>query len=214
MTFQEIQEKNRNFPVIHADTPGFSIYGKVLPLDTSAYLEYVRTHLPIPEKVAYVPLDAGLMENVPAREWLENNVFGQMPVEVGYCAGHNRSMNAMEWHHSPEVNIAVTDTVLFLAGFSSIRQAGDSCRMHSRDVTAVFVPRGYAIALHPLVLHFTPISVEDGGFFTLVVLQQETNLPLKPPVTDPYLKAKNKWLLFHRDCGQGDNIDGENLTLF
>ncbi len=37
-----------------------------------------------------------------------------MPVELGYCMGHNQKLNALEYHRSSEVNVSVTDYIVFL----------------------------------------------------------------------------------------------------
>ena len=35
--------------------------------------------------------------------------FGGLPVQIGYCNGSNVKLNALEYHRSSEIDIAVTD---------------------------------------------------------------------------------------------------------
>ncbi|HHV10875.1 MAG TPA: DUF4867 family protein [Clostridiales bacterium] len=214
MDFKAIQANNPKLPIIHADDPAFAAYGEVLSLNTQAYLQYAEQSIIIPDSgVDYTEEDPALAGFHKEKAWLENNVYGQMPIAVGYCAGHNRIMNGMEWHHGCEVNVAFTDVVLFLAPFSSLKGRRDQLKLDSADVQAVYVPRGYAVALDPLVLHFTPIEVEQSGFSVLVALPKHTNEALKEPAQNPYLKARNSWIIYHKDTGRGDDFDGENLQL-
>lgn len=37
-----------------------------------------------------------------------------MPIQIGYCNGHNSKLNALEYHRDSEINIAATDMILML----------------------------------------------------------------------------------------------------
>lgn len=215
MILEEIKSKNPDITVIHVNDPEFKAFGTVLKNDLSAYLEYMEKNMPIPEqRVDYTAKDAGLMTLEKELHYLETEVYGQMPVEVGFCTGHNQIMDGMEWHYGCEVNVAVTDMVLFLAEYSSLERLEDGkVHLDSKLVKAVYVPKGYAIALNPLVLHFTPIQVQEEGFSTVVALPAHTNEALLEKTTDLYLKARNSWIIYHKETGRGSEIDGINLKL-
>lgn len=215
MTIEEVKSNNPDIAVIHVNDAGFKAFGKVLKKDLNTYVEYMEKNIPIPgQGVDYAAEDTGLMTLEKERHYLETEVYGQMPVEVGFCAGHNQIMDGMEWHYGCEVNVAVTDLVLFLAEYSSLEHSEDGkVHLNSRQVKAVYVPKGYAIVLDPLVLHFTPIEVQKEGFGTVVALPAHTNEALLEATADPYLKARNSWIIYHKDTGRGSEIDGINLKL-
>ena len=45
--------------------------------------------------VIYVPSDQD-MEQLPAAEEFKNRAYGGLPIQIGYCNGNNRSLNAVE----------------------------------------------------------------------------------------------------------------------
>jgi hypothetical protein len=214
MDLISIQKKNPEIPFIHVEDLDFLKYGRVLDFKVQGYLIYAKSHIKVPKNgVDYSEKDDCLMRLSKEKEWMEDYVYGQMPVEVGYCCGHNKVMNGMEWHCGCEVNIAITDFVLFLASFSSLELNSGQVKLNTADVQAVYVPKGYTIALNPLVLHFTPIEVEQTGFSTIVILPNNTNETLLQVSKVPYLKAKNSWIIYHKDTGKGNDFEGKNLKL-
>ena len=93
--------------------PAFRSYGKVITgYDCEGILK-VMEGTPIPKDVVYVPSEPEL-EAVEAVRKMERNLYGQIPIQAGYCNGHNRKMNAMEYHRNSEINVACTDLVLML----------------------------------------------------------------------------------------------------
>ena len=46
--------------------------------------------------------------------------YGELPIQIGYCNGHNCMLNALEYHRSSEVNVAATDAVLMLGSQQDI----------------------------------------------------------------------------------------------
>ena len=78
---------------------------------------------PIPKDVVYVPSEPEL-EAVEAVRKMERNLYGQIPIQAGYCNGHNRKMNAMEYHRNSEINVACTDLVLMLGRQQDIEEDG------------------------------------------------------------------------------------------
>lgn len=92
----------------------FKAYGKVLTgYDFAELLEEMkRTDRPS-DDVIYVPSDVKL-EAVPVAEELKKRGYGGLPIQIGYCNGHNKKLNAVEYHRSSEIDIAAEDVVLLL----------------------------------------------------------------------------------------------------
>ena len=91
----------------------FGRYGKVLEgYDLAGILKEME-HTPLPKEVIYVP-SVEELEALPEAESFKNRAFGGLPIQMGYCNGDNDKLNALEYHRSSEVNIAVTDMILLL----------------------------------------------------------------------------------------------------
>ena len=92
----------------------FRAYGKVLEgYDFSRLLKEME-HTPLPsDDVIYVP-SVEELEALPVAEELKNRAFGGLPIEIGYCNGNNKKLNALEYHRSSEINVAVSDAILLI----------------------------------------------------------------------------------------------------
>lgn len=64
----------------------------------------------------------GPLEEPEFRQKLSNTLYGELSVEIGYCSGHNKMLNALEYHRSSEANVAVTDIILLLGQQSDITE--------------------------------------------------------------------------------------------
>ena len=70
----------------------FVPYGKVLEgYDTTELLETLASSTPLPEGVEYVP-SLPALEALPIAKQIEVNAYGGMPVQLGYCNGHNTKL--------------------------------------------------------------------------------------------------------------------------
>ena len=91
----------------------FRKYGRVLEgIDFTSLLEALEK-TPCPEDVVYVASEP-ILEATDAMDVLGRKVYGEMPIQIGYCNGHNRKLNALEYHRDSELNIAGTDAVLIV----------------------------------------------------------------------------------------------------
>ena len=96
------------------------------------------------------------MEALPAAKELENGIYGQMPIQIGCCNGHNKKLNAVEYHRDSEVDIAVDDLILILGKQQDIEEdhTYDTSRME-----AFLVPAGTAVEVYATTLHYAPRCV-------------------------------------------------------
>lgn len=194
----------------------FQKYGRVIKdVDFSELLVQLR-NMPVPEGVAYEPSVAAL-EATGAYAPLKDRVYGELPIEIGYCNGHNRLLNAVEYHRSSEIDIAATDLILLLGAQQDI---AEDHTYRTEKIEAFLVPAGTAVELYATTLHYAPCGVDGEAFRCGVVLPKGTNLPLdRKPGGGEYalLAAKNKWLIGHPEGGlpEGSFIGliGENLCL-
>ena len=194
----------------------FRKYGRVIKgIDFSELVEKMQD-APLPEGVVYEP-SVGELEVLSVFDELKVKTYGELPIQVGYCNGHNNKLNALEYHRSSEINVAATDLVLLIGLEQDITE---DLTYDTSLVEAFLVPKGTAVEMYATTLHYAPCSVKGEGFRCVVVLPKDTNLPLDYPHKegeDALLAAKNKWLIGHVEGGlpEGSHIGliGENITI-
>ena len=196
--------------------PAFRKYGQVLEgYDFTGLIKEMK-HTPVPEDVIYVP-SVEELEALDIMKDLQNKGYGGLPVQIGYCNGHNKKLNAVEYHRNSEINVAVTDLVLLIGHQQDIEPD------HPYDtskIEAFLVPAGTGIEVYATTLHYAPCHVNEGGFQCVVVLPKGTNTDLtfqtEKTGEDSLMTAKNKWLIAHEDAkiaGAFNGLKGENITI-
>lgn len=195
----------------------FKKYGKVVEgIDFSSLVQAMEDVTPLPEGVEYVP---GLseLEALPVMKDLTDKTYGELPIQIGYCNGHNCMLNALEYHRSSEINVAATDAILMLGCQQDIR---DDFTYDTSLVEAFLVPKGTAVEVYATTLHYAPCGVDGAGFKVAIVLPKGTNLNLDTEHKggeDGHLTAKNKWLLGHPEGGLPEGspmgLVGKNLCV-
>jgi len=197
----------------------FASYGHVITgYDLGELLETLDRVTPLPDGVEYVPSQAEL-EALPVAKILEVNEYGGMPIQLGWCNGHNTKLNCLEYHRDSEINLGVYDFILLLAKLDDVEDG----KLDTSKVKAFLCPKGVMVEVFGTSLHYAPCSAKkDEGFKVMVVLPRGTNGP-KPEMTplnyeDKLLWACNKWLLAHPDSSEAAQgavqaITGENTDI-
>ncbi len=212
---ENLKAKNPNMKFYSVFDAEFASYGRVIKdFDASEIIAAAKTIENPAEGSAYVPSEPKF-EVLDAAQKMANCLFGEMPTQVGYCWGHNTTLNATEWHTASEINIAITDIVLILGHIWEIKDGF----IDSAEMKAFYVPAGTVIEAYATSLHFCPCQTSDNGFGCVVGLPKGTNTPLKNEHDGKLLWATNKWLLAHKDNapllakGAVAGISGENYTV-
>ena len=197
----------------------FAPYGRVAAgLDTAALLDALQK-TPQPETgVEYVPQDESL-QSLPFAQQAQDHLYGGMPVQLGWCNGHNTKLNCLEYHRDSEFNLGTEEFILLLARQEEIENG----LLDTAKVKAFRVPAGVLVEVYATTLHYAPCHTDPAkGFRVLVALPAGTNTekPAVPPVTeeDRLLWAKNKWLLAHpasdeAAAGAYIGLAGENIDI-
>ena len=195
----------------------FKKYGRVVKdVDFKELIEEMKK-TPCPEDVVYVA-SVPELEALPVFYELVERTYGEMPVQIGYCNGKNKLLNALEYHRSSEIDVAVSDLVLMLGKRADITE---DFQYDSANVEAFLVPAGTAVEVFADTLHYAPCNTEESGFRMVVILTKGTNLDLMKKhenATDEekLLFGTNKWVIAHPDAkieGAFNGIIGENLKL-
>lgn len=209
--------------ILSVNDPAFRKYGRIVNnVDFTGLMEAMK-ETPVPDGVVYEPSIPEL-EALPVMQELSGIVYGEMPIQIGYCNGHNTKLNAVEYHRDSEINAAATDAVLILGMLQDVEpdHTYDTSKME-----AFLVPAGTAVEVYATTLHYAPCSVEGRGFQVAIVLPRGTNYPLKnshPTAEgtatdneDCLITAVNKWLIGHAEGGLDEGsfigLKGRNLDV-
>lgn len=223
MSIEAIRRANPALFVRDIFDPALSSYGRLLDPQPFAPLTDLADRITgiDPEANRYVA-SVPELEAEPSVRALRL-IFGFADIEVGYCNGPNSRLNGLEYHKSPEIDIAVTDLVLLLGRKADI---GSDATYDSKKLDCFYLPAGTAFVLDAEVLHFSPCKVHEGGFKSIIVLPRGTNgaldgdeLSFARSAKDRLLFMRNKWLLAHPDRailverGAWPGIRGDNIEV-
>lgn len=200
--------------------PEFKPYGQVvngLEESVEEILEVLK-HTPQGPGVEYVPEDPALQE-LPAMVEIAEHLYGGMPVQLGWCNGHNTKLNCLEYHRDSEYNLGAEDFILLLAKQDEIVDG----ILDTAKVKAFRAPAGVLVECFATTLHYAPCHCDpEKGFRVMVALPQGTNTE-KPVISamipeDRLLWACNKWLLAHPESAEAADgayvgLVGENIDL-
>lgn len=188
----------------------FNEYGRVLSFDFTQILTALKRK-ECPDNTIYVPSD-GDLECCSVTDMVKDEVFGGLPVQAGYCNGHNQLLNCLEYHKSSEVNITEGDMILLLGKLQDVEKGV----YNTENVMAFTVPAGCGVELYSTSMHYAPCGVNGSGFRVAVILPKGTNYGKPAEANDPLLWGSNKWLIAHKDAPEakqgafvgliGDNI--------
>ena len=143
--------------ILPVNDVAFRKYGRVVKNVDFTELVKVLETTPVPQDVVYEP-SVKQLEELPVMKILTEKTYGELPVQVGYCNGHNSKLNALEYHRSSEINVAATDAVLMLGCQQDVEE---DFTYDTSKVEAFLVPAGTAVEIYATTLHYAPCG--GGG---------------------------------------------------
>lgn len=190
---EKLKRLNPDIKFYSVNDVEFAPFGRVIKnLDTFEIIAAAEK-IPNPESgSSYLPA-VPEFELLKIASEIENEIFGSLPTQIGYCWGHSNFLNATEWHTSSEINIAVTPLVLILGHIWDIKNG----KIDSSKFKAFYLPKGTVVEIYATSLHFCPCEVSKDGFGCVVGLPLGTNTDLTVNKNDPMLFRKNKWIIAH-----------------
>ncbi len=214
---ERLNKLNPDLEIKTIEAGSFKKYGRIIE---DQRFEKIKNHLSseteIPNNGNVYQANLKIFNDSELKKEIEKDYYGEMKVEIGYCNGNNSHLNGLEYHNGSEINIAVTDLILLLGEKKDIEEDG----YNSANIEAFYLKKGSVIELYGNSLHFAPCKADKKGFKCAVILLDETNLDLDfKEHSDPYLFAKNKWLLVHPDKkdlvakGAEPAINGKNIEV-
>ncbi len=200
--------------------PEYKRYGQIVSgmEETVAELLEGLIKTPLPEGTGYVPTDPELQE-LPAAQEISDHLFGGMPVQIGWCNGHNTKLNCLEYHRDSEFNLGTEDFILLLARQDEI----ESGILNTDKVKAFRVPAGVLVEVFATTLHYAPCHCDQNkGFRVMVALPWLTNterpVMMNKTTEDELMTARNKWLLAHSESDEAKSgakigLSGINIDI-
>ncbi len=197
----------------------FRKYGRVLEGYDFTELSEKMAATPCPSDGPIYVASVPELEACAVAKELTDRAYGGLPIEIGYCNGNNKKLNAVEYHRSSELDIAVGEELVLLLGKEEDIQPDftyDTAKME-----AFYLPAGVGVELFATTLHYAPCTAAgEQGFRCVIVLPQGTNTELEAgPWSEgegKLITAKNKWLIAHPEAkieGAFCGLIGENLTV-
>ena len=200
--------------------PEFKPYGQIVEgmEETIQEILNVLKDTPLPEGTGYVPEDPALQE-LPAMVEVSEHLYGGMPVQLGWCNGHNTKLNCLEYHRDSEFNLGTEDFILLLAKQDELENGV----LDTVKVKAFKVPAGVLVEVYATTLHYAPCHCDaNKGLRVMIALPLGTNTD-KPTISnktteDRLLWARNKWLLAHPDSSEAKQgayigLTGKNIDI-
>lgn len=204
--------------ILNINDESFKEYGRILTkeYDLTEIIEVMgQTDAPS-DAVVYYPSIKEL-EQLPIKAKIQDELFGGLPIQIGYCNGTNDALNGLEYHRSSEFGIAATDLILLLGKQQDIQ---DDYTYDTSLVKAFYVPKGELVEMFATTLHYAPCSSEGKPFRNVVILPKDTNTELEQTPSNQgenkLLVAKNKWLIAHKEAhieGAFEGLIGDNLKV-
>ena len=200
--------------------PAFKKYGRVMSEYDFAPLIDAMMQTPVTDGVEYLPSVASLEAVASTTKVLFEEVYGGLPIQVGYCNGNNHVLNAVEYHRSSEINIACGNDLILILGAQ--QDIGEDFSYDTAKMEAFLLPAGVAVEVYATTLHYAPCNANENGFRCVVVLPKDTNTAIEAdlPATGEtrLMTAKNKWLIAHPESGLDKDgafvgLVGENLRV-
>lgn len=215
MMLQKLKEMNPSMKIYSVYDKEFKNYGCIINNYNTAEIIFKCEKIEMPKFGSVYQASVSELEQTSIYDDIKNEVFGEMDIQIGICQGYNDTLNALEYHKCSELNIAVTDMVLFLG----LEQEIENGKYDSANVKAFYVPKGEMIEMYATTLHYCPCQVSQKGFSSVVILTKGTNTILTNKPKDKLITNKNKWLFCHRDCKElielnvVIGIEGENYRI-
>ena len=200
--------------------PAFKKYGRVMSEYDFAPLIDAMMQTPVTDGVEYLPSVASLEAVASTTKVLFEEVYGGLPIQIGYCNGNNHVLNAVEYHRSSGINIACGNDLILILGAQ--QDIGEDFSYDTAKMEAFLLPAGVAVEVYATTLHYAPCNANENGFRCVVVLPKDTNTEIEAdlPKTGEtrLMTAKNKWLIAHPESGLDKDgafvgLVGENLTV-
>ena len=213
-----LRKKNPELTILSVDDPEFASYGCVHKTVKLPEMKKFLYGVERTEDEYYVPGEPALESLEEAVQFTED-MFGQVPCQIGWYYGNGHKLNALEYHKCSEILYEYESCVVIVGHLWDIKDN----EVDTKNLKLFYVPADTCVELYATTLHYAPINAEGKeNFRVVIILPEGTNT--EPPVLsgvfpeDKLMTAKNKWLIAHAESNEGKGgafvgLKGENITI-
>lgn len=216
---EKLRQCNPQLEILSVTDPSFAKYGAIHPTVSLPEMRKFLYGVQRTEEEYYVPCDDGLMA-LPEADQFKDDIFGQVPCQVGWYYGYGTKLNAVEYHKCSEVLYEYEPCVLILGLLWDIKED----KLDSSTMKIFYVPANTCVELYATTLHFAPCRACQAPVLQIVAQSKGTNTPLLKPAEgkeqeNKYLLQRNKWVLAHPEAAEAIDpkafvgITGKNITI-
>lgn len=218
-SFEALKKSNPDLEILSLESPEFASYGclhKTVKLPEMKKFLYAQERN---EFEYYVPGDEAI-ESLPEAVQFADDMFGQVPCQIGWYYGNCDRLNALEYHKCSEILYEYEDCVIIVGHLWDIKND----QVDSGDLKIFFVPADTCVELYATTLHFAPAKAGKEMVMQIVAQSKHTNTPLLKPAVgnepeNKFLLQRNKWVLCHPEAKEAlgpeafVGITGENIRI-
>ena len=214
-----LKKINPELTIMSVEDPEFASYGCVHRTVKLPEMKKFLYGVDRTEAECYVPSEPALESLDEAKQFTED-MFGQVPCQIGWYYGSGHKLNAVEYHKCSEILYEYEPCVVIVGHLWDIRND----ELDAKDMKLFFVPADTCVELYATTLHYAPVMAGKACVMQIVAQSKGTNTPLLTPAegNEPenrYLLQRNKWVLCHpeakEDLGPAAfvGIKGENIMV-
>lgn len=215
---EKLRLANPDLEILHVEDPQFVRYGAIHPTIRLPEMRKFLYGVERTEFEYYVPCEERLMAMAEADQF-KDDLFGQVPCQVGWYYGNCDRLNAVEYHKCSEVLYEYEPCVLIL-GLLWDLQGG---RLDTASMKVFYVPANTCVELYATTLHFAPCKACSEPVMQIVAQSLGTNTPLLKPAQgteaeNRCLLQRNKWVLVHPEHAAAEpnavvGLEGKNIAV-
>ena len=216
---EKLRENNTDLTILDVNDPCFSMYGTIHPTVELPKMREFLYQVERTQEEYYVPCEEKLME-LPEADQLKDDVFGQVPCQIGWYYGYVTKLNAVEYHKCSEVLYEYEPCVLILGLLYDAKDGS----LDTGTMKIFYVPANTCVELYATTLHFAPCRAGREPVMQIVAQSKGTNTPLLKSAQgkekeNRYLLERNKWVYVHPEAAgtvapeRFIGLTGDNITI-
>ncbi|MDY7991330.1 DUF4867 family protein [Paenibacillus polymyxa] len=196
-TIERLNQVNAPLVIYEIMSEAFRPYGRLLShFNTTELIKYAKDTTSVPDQGNHYVPSVTELEDFGVIHQIQDQVYGQLPIQAGFCVGQNTGLTGLEYHQGSEVVIAATDCIHLVGRVQDIEDNS----YDSANVQVFFQPKNTVVQIYSTTLHYAPCKVDSEGYLTIVILPAGTNMPLEAGEgsrENLLLTKKNKFLMVH-----------------
>ena len=193
MSLASIKKCNPEIIIHTPKADAFKPYGRLIEnFDFNDIFHFAELNIKVPKEGVEYFASVPELERFDIINTIQDYIYGQMPVEVGSCAGQNTQLIGVEYHQGSETILAVMDCIIILGRQQDI----ENNTFDTMLMEYFFLHAGECVELYSTTLHYVPCQTTERGFAIICILPRGTNTKCVQS-GNPNLVMLNKFFIAH-----------------